>query len=126
MNSLSYAEAVKSIRNREIVDVSSGAQQGLIEPAISTQEHSDRSTRIKTIPDQAPPNVGISNPINSVNQLTHDKCVSTDVLINFFRTIGLLLLGNYSRDELVSKLSQSLDEFLNSLKKPPRTNIVSN
>ena len=124
INSISYAQAVKSVRNQKSAVTTNSTQPELVHPTtsgdISTQKYSERSTNDKTIP-----NVGTSNSIKPVDHSNHDKCVNSDVLIKFVQSIGVLLLGNLSRDELVVKLCQKVEEFVTSLNKPQQTNSIS-
>jgi hypothetical protein len=115
---------VKSVRNQKSAVTTNSTQPELVHPTtsgdISTQKYSERSTNDKTIP-----NVGTSNSIKPVDHSNHDKCVNSDVLIKFVQSIGVLLLGNLSRDELVVKLCQKVEEFVTSLNKPQQTNSIS-
>ena len=48
----------------------------------------------------------------------HNQCVNIDRLVEFIQSIGKLLLDQNSKQDLIAKLNQMVDEFARSIKRP--------
>ena len=123
-NSLSYAEAVKSLRNKKTLEINIA---NIVQPRqtrlstsgeLPSQVSTDNSSQDKTIPDRCPPNDGKLKPNNSVEENSHHNCVNTDVLIKFVQSISVLLSSTKSKEELVAILHQMVEKLVKSIKQP--------
>ena len=121
--SKSYAEALKTLRNKETSDhtVPSNVQPEQIKFTTS-DEHSnhvsnDNASRDKINAQQSPSsNEGNVSPINPDHGNTHKNGVNTENLIIFVQSIGVLLSEKNSKEELIAKLYQMAEDFVKSIK----------
>ena len=112
--SLSYAEALKTFRNKKTSDhtVPSNVQPEQ-NKSTTSDKHSnhvsnDNASQDKISAYQSPfSNKGNVSPINPDHGNTHENCVNTENLINFVQSIGVLLTEKNSKEELIAKLYQN-------------------
>ena len=83
----------------------------------SNHNSNDNASRDKINAQQSPSsNEGNVSPINPDHGNTHKNCVNTENLIIFVQSIGVLLSEKNSKEELLAKLYQMVEDFVKSIK----------
>ena len=122
---ISYAEALKTIRNGGNSEHSKSDSVTLEQNKPATSAGDSNNSRNNN-PDRAeiilphpPPNEGITKQVNSYMDNTHKNCVKTELLTDFFQSFTTVLPTGMSFNpdskELVAKLCQLVDAFLKSI-----------
>ena len=126
-NAISYAEAVKTIRNQDNTELprSNNTLSEQNKPAtpaeLSNKRGNDIPRRTEVNVHAAPPNVNKLNQVNAESENTHQQCVKIELLTEFFQSFTTVLLTgmSFSPDskEIIAKLCQLVDGFLKSINK---------
>ena len=122
---LSYADALKSFGRKENRNI---AQAEQTKPKIVSEDNpaADNTGTDDIITDCVNPHTNSEHMVSTGENIidtrsdkqNHNQCVNIDKLVEFIQSIGKLLLDQNSKQDLIAKLYQMVDEFVRSIKKP--------
>ena len=125
---ISYADAARTLREKEQRHNAQAEHTNLVITSKNQplEENNHASSSNSNIRDEvnvphAPPRDKIPNPHHAEIENTHQQCVKTEILAEFFQAFTNVLLTemNFNPDskEIIAKLCQLVDGFLKSINK---------